>query len=161
MTTKLKHTRQGMIGIIRIGLSLTLLTICSTTTIAQTKSIDKSLIEQLKWNDFLVIKVSHGAERYDRKEINVVYHQDSIVKIHSILKSNYSADKQIDTVFTLSGLQLTKLDKFGKDFNDKNIVGDQIWFAGTRTFYTIVLNGETLTFDDKSSYSLILDLLGK
>lgn len=142
-------------------LTLILQTFCSLTTIAQTKSIDKTLIEQLNWNDFLIIKISHGAERYDRREINVVFHQDSIVKIHSILKSNYSADNPIDTVFALSGLQLTKLDKFGKDFNNKNIVGEQIWFAGTRTFYTIILNGETMTFDNKNGYSLILDLLDK
>jgi hypothetical protein len=143
----------------RIWLTLTLLTIGSLTTTAQTRSIDMTLVEQLQWNDFLVIKISHGAERYDKKEINVIYHQDSIVKIHSILKSNNSADKQIDTVFTLSGLQLAKLDKFGKDFNNKNIVGEQIWLAGTRTFYTIILNDETMTFDNKSGYSLILDFL--
>ena len=89
-----------MIRIFRLGLTLTLLTLSILTTIAQTKSIDKTLIEKLNRSDFLVIKVSHGAERYDRKEINVIYYQDSIVKIHSILKSNYSADKQIDTVFT-------------------------------------------------------------
>ena len=150
-----------MIRIFRLGLTLTLLTLSILTTIAQTKSIDKTLIEKLNRSDFLVIKVSHGAERYDRKEINVIYYQDSIVKIHSILKSNYSADKQIDTVFTLNQLQLTKLNKFGNDFNNKNIVGDQIWLAGTRTFYTIILNGETMTFDNKEGYSLILDLLEK
>lgn len=148
-----------MIRMFRIWLTLTLLTIGSLTTTAQTRSIDMTLVEQLQWNDFLVIKISHGAERYDKKEINVIYHQDSIVKIHSILKSNNSADKQIDTVFTLSGLQLAKLDKFGKDFNNKNIVGEQIWLAGTRTFYTIILNDETMTFDNKSGYSLILDFL--
>lgn len=150
-----------MIRIFRLGLTLTLLTLSILTTIAQPKSIDKTLIEQLNRSDFLVIKVSHGAERYDRKEINVIYYQDSIVKIHSILKSNNSADKQIDTVFTLNQLQLTKLNKFGNDFNNKNIVGDQIWLAGTRTFYSIILNGETMTFDNKAGYSLILDLLEK
>jgi hypothetical protein len=148
-----------MIRKYRIWLTLTLLTFSSLTTSAQTRSIDKTLVEQLQWNDFLIIKISHDAERYEREEINVIYHQDSIVKIHSILKSNNSADKQIDSVFTLSGLQLAKLDKFVKDFNNKNIIGEEIWLAGSRTFYTIIFNGETMTFDNKSGYSLILDFL--
>lgn len=102
-TETVKYKREGMIRIFRNGLTLALLMICSLTTIAQTESIDKPLIEQLNWNDFLVIKVSHNVERYDRKEINIVYNQDSIFKIHSILKES-PKDNLIDTVFILNEL---------------------------------------------------------
>ena len=126
----------------------------------QSKSTDKKLTDTITASDFLNITIRHFVERYKRTEVNIIYHQDNKMKIHSILKSN--AATEIDTTFILSGAQLMLIDKFGEDFKNNTIVPREITFAGTRTFYYITLNGKTVTLDNKKGgYSLILDLLGK
>lgn len=125
---------------------------------AQERSGDRPLTDRIGWLDFVTVKISHNSERYERQEINVIYHQDSIMKIHSILKSNYKVDNQIDTTFTLNAQQLYKLDKFEIAFKNDSIPTG-IVFAGTRTILTINISGQTMTLENRSDYSLIRELL--
>ena len=125
---------------------------------SMTKSEYKSLTEQVNWLGFLEIKISFGAEYYDRNEINIIYLQDGALKIHSFLKSNYSRDKQIDTCFKLSIPQLMTLNKFGDNF-DNNTLPSGIVIAGTSALFEVSFNGQTKTRQNKSDYSLINDLL--
>lgn len=141
---------RGLIGL--------LLTTSLLTTFTQAKLQDKTIIDRISCLNFLTIKISHYSERYERQEIDVIYHQDSFVKIHSILRSNFSKDNTVDTIFALNGQQLEKLEKFEINFNN-NKIPTGVVIAGTLTIYMLNLNGETRTLENKSDYSLILDLL--
>jgi hypothetical protein len=137
-------------------------TVLSFHCFAQSKSTDKKLTDTIATFDFLNITIRHFVERYERTEVNIIYHQDNKMKIHSILKSNVATELQIDTTFILSDAQLMLIDKFGEDFKNNKIEPREITFAGTRTFYYITLDGKTVTLDNKrGGYSLILDLLDK
>ena len=139
--------------------TLFIFSILSFNCFAQYNSVGKKLTEQISWLDFLTITIKHGVERYNRKEVNIIYHKDSVLKIHSIFKSSDAREKQIDTTFVLNGVQLMLIDKFGEDFKNNKIEPREITLAGTRTFYYITLNDKTISLDNKNGYSLILDLL--
>lgn len=126
---------------------------------AQSKSAAKKLTDSINSLDFLTITVRHWAERYERNEVNVMYHHDNKLKIHSILKSNSRTERQIDTIFALSGAQQMLVDKFGVDFKNNQIGSTDTIFAGTKTLYSVTLNNLTTVLENKSGYSLILDLL--
>lgn len=141
-----------------IRLTILTLIIISMTTSAQTIYKNKPLTEKIGDIYFLEITINHLAENYRRTEISVIYHHDNTFKIHSILNSNSLSGKQIDTVFTLNKLQLSKLDKFGFDF-DKKTIPTGLIIAGSRSIFTLTLNGQTSILKNKSDYSLVLDLL--
>lgn len=122
-------------------------------------SDSKSLTSEINATDFLMISIYHGCERYERQEINVIYHYKNLLKIHSILKSNSDRDKRIDTVFILNCRQFKILDEFKDKFDNNNFPYNTV-IAGTLSTYGITLNGVTKTIQDKKSdYSLIWDLL--
>jgi hypothetical protein len=127
--------------------------------IGQSKKYDKQLTDKITSFDFLTISINHYVERYERSEINIIYHQDSVMKIHSILKSSSDSEIAIDTTFILSGPQLMIIDKFGRDFQNDNINPTDVVFAGTKTYYYVTLNNKTSSLDNKSGYSLIQHLL--
>lgn len=104
--------------------------------------------------------MEYFSERYERKEINVIYYEGNILKIHSILKSNYEKDKKVDTVFSLNANQIRIVDEFEHYFN-KNEFPKEIILAGTISIFKITLNGETKTLENKNNYSLISHLLSE
>ena len=142
----------------KISITLLLITIISQLTFGQIKSFDKKLTDKINLNDSLIISVEHNSEMYKRWEINVVYKQGSILKMHSILKSNYSEDKQIDTVFILNEKQIKLLNNFEVNFK-KNEIPTGLIIAGTFTTYRISINGNYTSLQNKSDYSLTTDLL--
>jgi hypothetical protein len=140
-----------------------ILLLFSCSLFGQNRSANKPLVDQINWLDFLTIKINHYVERYQRNEINVIswnYYGEKRMRIHSILKSNYEKEKQIDTAFILSETQLSIINKFGRDFKNNQIKTLDTVYAGTRTFYSLTLNDSTAKLDNKKSgYSLILDIL--
>mgnify|MGYP003487780841 FL=1 len=43
-------------------------------------SDSKSLTSEINATDFLMISIYHGCERYERQEINVIYHYKNLLK---------------------------------------------------------------------------------
>lgn len=114
----------------------------SITSLAQNIANDSELCEQIQGLDYLTISINHRVESYSRNEINIIYHQDSIMKIHSILNSNSENDRHLDTSFVLSGRQLMLIDKFGRDFNRNRIKPTGIVYAGTSTYFYLTLKNK-------------------
>lgn len=118
----------------------------------------KDLTDKIAWDNFLVIRIDNAAERYTKKEVHVIYHHENVLKIHSISKSNYLKDIQVDTVFTLNAKQLKVIDDFYVRLNSPK-PPTAIIIAGTTVTYSITLNGETSTFINKYEFSLIDEIL--
>lgn len=119
---------------------------------------NKKLTDRIEWLGFLSIQIEHGVEYYSRNEINIIYHENNRLKIHSILKSSNENELQIDTVFDLSGRQIIAINDFGRMF-ESNAFPKHLILAGTNTKMKVSLSDEDRTLSNKSDFSLILNLL--
>ena len=125
---------------------------------AQSNWIEKKLTRQIFSPDSLTITISDHKERF-KKEVNIIYYQNKKLKIHSIYYSDSLTNLQIDATFFLSKKQLDKIDKFGRNLQNHDLNPTEVVNNGSKTFYTVTLNNNPITTDDRIYYSLILDLL--
>lgn len=159
--SRFKQTSKIRKGYMTKSLFIILLTMFCSNIYGQRASYkDRRATSNIGAYDFLVISMEYFSERYERKEVNIIYHENNILKIHSILKSNYEKDKKVDTVFSLNAKQIRIVDEFENYFN-KNEFPKEIILAGTISIFKITLNGETKTLENKNNYSLISHLLNE
>lgn len=118
-----------------------------------------SVFEKLNSSRFIEIRIQNCIESYCKEEVNILYKQDDIVKIHSICLSTFAKEKQTDTVFILNSAQQKKLNEFDRFF----ITGQFPVKAAEETVTTFgfIINNQVRTLRNKSGYSFIEELLSK
>jgi hypothetical protein len=135
-----------------------LFSIFCLSVFGQTKTTDKTLLGQVSDGNFMTVTIRQFAERYERKEICLIYEKKGLFLIHALLKSNGN-DKRIDTTFQLTEKHMKKINDFGENFENSTIPMTNFYFAGTRTIYNISVNGENKQLEDRKGFSLLLNLL--
>jgi hypothetical protein len=145
----------------RITLPFLFLLLLHLPVFSQQKKKTESLLQKNNWLDFVIIKIDRYAETMKRYEVDVVYLnlKDKNFKIHAVVNSNNETEKKIDTVFTLSTPQLSALESFYKHFQKNDFPLPKIMYAGSGEKFSCTMDGETVTVESKSEYSLIEELL--
>jgi hypothetical protein len=130
---------------------------------AQQKKKTGSLLQKSNWLDFVIIKIDQYTEVMKRYEVDVVYlnQKDKNFKIHAVVNSNNETSKKIDTVFTLSTTQQSILEDFYNHFQKNDFSVPKPIPATNNTTFSCTVDGETITVESKSQYSLIEALLKK
>jgi hypothetical protein len=126
---------------------------------AQQKKKTASLLQKNNWLDFVIIKIDNYAELSKRYEVDVIYLKNKEFKIHAVVNSNDETVKKLDTVFTMNTKQLAILEGFYVHFQKNDFPLPKLILAATGTTLSCTVDGETVTVNSKSSYSLIEELL--
>lgn len=120
---------------------------------------EKSVFERMTSSRFIEIRIQNCVESYCREEVNILYKQDDVVKVHSICLSTYLKEKQTDTIFTLNVAQLKTLERFDQYFTNQQFPENTS--AGAITTFGFIVNNQVRTLRNKSGYSFIEELLVK
>ena len=118
---------------------------------------EKSIFERMASSRFIEIRIQNCVESYCREEVNILYKQDDVVKVHSICLSTYLKEKQTDTIFTLNAAQLKTLNRFDQYFTNQQFPENAT--AGAITTFGFIINNQVSTLRNKSGYSFIEELL--
>lgn len=143
----------------KIYLSLVFLLFLQVSVFAQKTKKTESLIKKSNWLDFVIIKIDQNAEAGSRYEVDVIYLKDKIFKIHAVVNTKDETEKKIDTVFTLNTAQLSILEDFYNHFQKNDFPLPKSIVATNGSTFTCTVDGETLTVNSKSQYSLIEELM--
>lgn len=142
-----------------VTLSFLLLLLLPWSAMAQQEKKTKSLLQKGNWLDFVIIKAHGYSESVHRYEVDVIYLKDKQFKIHAVVNSNNENGKKIDTVFILNTAQLSILENFYNHFQKNDFPAPKLVPAATGTTFSCTLDGETVTVESNSRYSLIEELL--
>jgi hypothetical protein len=143
-----------------IRLSFLFLVLLQFPVFAQQAKKTESLLKKNNWLDFVIIKIDQYEETQQRYEVDVVYLKDKNFKIHAAVNSNMDI-KKFDTVFVMNTAQLSILENFYDRFQRNDFLLSKNSIAGSRGTFSCTVDGETVTVENKSKYSLVEELLKK
>ena len=133
----------------------------------QTMCFGQKLTDYVTYNNFTIVNIKGGAERYDYSEVDVLYFVETsdttaAIQIHSVTASNNDRENKMDTTFVLNGHQYNQYNKLEKFFNDVksgNCPYNELFGAGNYSECTIILNQKEHKCWTKAGKVSLIELL--